>query len=156
MANTHYLKQVVEPHVVGWLSRRAGILFHPALLAVGPRADGTEAHFAFDGVSADQRAAVLVSTSLTVKSGGTRKLHVDASILLQTPLDRRVMVFISEDVRRHFANTCDGLLPLSRIEMLVCDDLPDEMRRQIALIQAEAKAEVGDRGRIRKPGGRRR
>ena len=57
----------------------------------------------------------MVSTSLTLKPGGERKLHKDASILLNAPFERRIMAFISDDTRANFLNKCDGLLPLRKI-----------------------------------------
>ena len=71
-------------------------------------------------------------------------------------MHRRLMAFISEDVRLNFVNKSDGLLPLRQIEMLVCDTLPPEMSAEVARFQAQAKAEVGDQGKIWKPGGQRR
>src|SRR5205807_4443681 len=97
-----------------------------------PRTDATLVHFEFDGVSEDGRTALLVSTSHTVKPGGTRKLHVDAAILLRAGFERRIMAFVSEDVRQNFLNKCDGLLELSKIEMLVCNGLTPEMQAGIA------------------------
>ena len=156
MADSSYLQHVVEPFVAEWVSRRIGVSLKKRRVKVGPRGDGTLVHFEFDGVSADDQTGLLISTSLTVKSGGTRKLHVDAAILLNAPSTRRLMAFISEDVRLNFVNKCDGLLPLSRIEMLVCSDLPPEMLSAVAQFQATAKAEVGDQGKQWKPGGLRR
>ena len=155
MADSTYLTQVVEPFVVDWVSQRIGIKLQPRQVVIGPRTDGTLVHFAFDGVSDDGKTGLLVSTSLTVKPGGTRKLHVDASILLNAPFQRRLMAFISDDVRVNFLNTCDGLLPLRHIETLVCDALPAEMRKAIAEFLAEAKSEVGDKGKQWKLRGRR-
>jgi hypothetical protein len=54
------------------------------------------------------------------------------------------------------AAKCDGLLELSKIEMLVCNELTSEMHAGLAKFQAEAKAEVGDKGKQWKPGGQRR
>ena len=156
MADSSYLKDVVEPFVAGWVSQRIGVPLTKRRIVGGPRTDGTPVRFEFDGVSEDDKVGLLVSTSLTVKPGGTRKLHVDASILLNTAFDRRLMAFISEDVRLNFVNKCDGLLPLSRMEMFVCDELPPEMSAAIARFQAKAKAEVGDQGKQWKPGGKRR
>jgi len=157
MADSTYLKTVVEPFVVGWLSEQLGVTLSPQQVAVGPRTDGTPVHFAFDGVSSDRKIGALVSTSLTIKPGAVRKLHVDASILLQTPFERRIMAFIDEDVRSNFLDKCDGLLPLARVEMIVCDCLPKEMLARIAEFQIAAKEEVGDKGRIwRQTGGKRR
>jgi len=112
--------------------------------------------FVFDGISEDRQTGLLVSASHTVKPGGTRKLHVDASILLRAGFQRRIMAFVSADVRQNFLNKCDGLLELSKIEMLVCDELPPEMLAGISKFQAEAKSEVGDKGKQWKPGGQRR
>ena len=156
MADSTYLKHTVEPFIVEWVSRRIGIELKPKQVVVGLRTDGTMVHFSFDGVSGTGKVGLLVSTSLTVKPGGTRKLHTDAFILLNTPLERRLMAFISDDVRVNFLNKCDGLLPLRQIEMLVCNDLPTAMQKSIAAFQADAKAEVGDNGRQRQPGGQRR
>ena len=66
------------------------------------------------------------------------------------------MAFISEDTRENFLNKCDGLLPLKDVEMVVCDALPSQMITRIENFQAHAKAEVGDKGRTSRPGGRRR
>jgi len=142
--------------VVDWVSRRISIELKPRQVVVGPRTDGTAVRFAFDGVSEDGKTGLLVSTTLTVKPGGTRKLHTDASTLLYAPFQRRLMAFISNDVRVNFLNKCDGLLPLSKIEMLVCDALPAVMLTAIQAFQADAKAEVGDKGKVWVPGGPRR
>ena len=69
---------------------------------------------------------------------------------------RRLMIFVSEDSKANFVNKCDGLLPLAKIEMLVCDDLPAHMRAKIDRIQALARMEVGDKGKLWKLGGKRR
>ena len=81
---------------------------------------------------------------------------MDASILLRAGFQRRIMAFVSDDVRLNFLNKCDGLLELSKIEMLVCDESTPEMQSAIAKFQAEAKSEVGDKGKQWKPGGQRR
>ena len=156
MADSTYLKQVVEPFVVAWVSEKIGVPLVRRRVPVGPRTDGTTVHFEFDGVSESGDVGLLVSTSQTVKPGGTRKLHMDASILLTAPFRRRLMAFISEGVRLNFLNKCDGLLPLREIELLVSDSLHADMRAEIARFQSEAKTEVGDQGKLWKPGGQRR
>lgn len=155
MANSTYLKDVVEPHVVKWVSQRIGVTLTKKSIVVGPRTDGTPVQFEFDGVSADSKVGLLVSTTLSLKPGVLHKLHADASILLNTAFSRRAMAFINDDVCVNFVNKCDGLLPLGRIEMLVCDKLPPEMLANIARFQAKAKAEVGDQGKQQKPADRR-
>ncbi len=156
MANTQYFKHVVEPHLVRWLGERLAISLKPRKVPVGRRADGQWVSFAFDGVSDDGQVGVLASATHTLKPGGTRKLHVDASILLAAPFTRRFMIFVSDDAKTNFVNRCDGLLPLAMIEMPVCKDLPAEMATEIARIQADTRSEAGDKGKRWKPGGKRR
>jgi hypothetical protein len=156
MADTTYLKEVVEPFVASWVSERIGVSLKPRRIPVGPRSDGTPVHFEFDGVSDDGRTGLLVSTGQTLKSGGWRKLFVDAALLLQADFDRRLLILVKDDVRQNFLNKCDGLLPLSRIEIMVCDALTPAMWNEIATVQDAAKKEVGDKGKQWKPGGRRR
>lgn len=156
MADSTFLKNVVEPFVVAWVSERISVPLARRRFPVGSRTDETTVHFEFDGVSADGQVGLLVSTTQTVKPGGTRKLHADASILLNTSFKRRLMAFISEDVRLNFINKCDGLLPLRHIELLVCNALPPTMSARIASFQSAAKAEVGDQGKSWKVGGKRR
>lgn len=156
MVDTQYLKQAVEPFIVSWVSQHIGIPLQKKRVTVGARMDGTIVHFEFDGVSENGDIGVLVSASHTVKPGGTRKLHVDASILLRAPFNRRIMAFMDKSVMINFVNKCDGLLPLGAIELMFCDCLPLEMESQIAKIHTEAKAEVGDRGKSWNPGGKRR
>jgi len=92
------------------------------------------------------KPGLLASASHPLKTGAVHKLHVDAAILLRAGFKRRIMAFVSDDVRQNFLNKCDDLLELSKIEMLVCDELPPEMLAVIAKFQAEAKTEVGDKG----------
>ena len=156
MADSTYLKKVVEPFIMRWVSQRIGVELKPKPLPVGPRTDGTMVRFEFDGASDDGTIGLLVSTSHTIKPGGTRKLHVDASILLRAPFQRRLMAFVSDEVRQNFVNKCDGLVELSKIEMLVCGALPADMQAGVATFQEKAKSEVGDKGKNWKVGGRRR
>src|SRR5215216_7975935 len=108
MANSSYLTKVVEPLVVDWVSKQIGIDLHPGRLLVGRRTDGIPVHFMFDGVSDDGKVGLLVSTSHTLKPGGARKLHTDASILLNTRFRRRIMAFVNEYVCTNFLHKCDG------------------------------------------------
>ena len=148
MANTSYLTKTVEPFIVRWVGDTLGVPLSERAIVVGRRKDGAEVRFAFDGVSQDASVGLLVSTSLTLKPGGQRKLYMDASILKRAPFQRRVMAFVDREVCRAFVNRCDGLLDMDGIELLVCDELPDEMKRGIESVQAEAKREVGDKGRV--------
>ncbi len=155
MANSTFLTKTVEPFVVTWVSERIGHILHPRKVFVGQNTDGSPVHFNFDGVSEDKKTGLLVSTSLTLKPGGVRKLHVDACVLLRASFERRIMAFISERTLEHFLNKVDGLLPLREIEMLVCP-LTDELHLGVTEFQAIAKHEVGDKGKQWKVGGKRK
>lgn len=155
MANSTYLTKIVEPFVVDWVSQEIGQPLQAERIQIGHRSDGTPVHFAFDGVSSDHKTGLLVSTSMTVKPGGVRKLHTDACVLLQASFQRRIMAFISEQTLVNFRNKVDGLLPLDQIEMLVCL-LPKVMIDAVSAFQAEARAEVGDKGKVWKIGGPRK
>lgn len=91
MANSTFLTKTVEPFVVTWVSERIGHILRPRKVFVGQNTDGSSVHFIFDGVSEDMKTGLLVSTSLTLKPGGVRKLHVDACVLLQAGFERRIM-----------------------------------------------------------------
>lgn len=156
MADTSYLTQTVEPFIVNWVAQKVGMPLGPTRVPVGKTMDGRPVEFAFDGVSADRSVDLLVSTSYTVKPGGTRKLYMAASVLNRGPFRRRLMAFVSADVRQNFINRCDGLVDLAGIEMLVCDVVPPEMLAQIAAVQSQSKVEVGDKGKVWKIGGPRR
>lgn len=155
MANSSYLTKVVEPFIVAWVSEQIGVTLQPRKIRVGRRTDSTPVHFMFDGVSEDGKVGLLVSTSHTLKPGGARKLHTDASILLHTQFRRRIMAFVNDAVRANFLNKCDGLLPLRKIEMMVCDCLPSTMADEIIRFQSLAKSEVGDKRKVWKLGKRR-
>jgi hypothetical protein len=155
MADSTFLTKIVEPFVVTWVSERIGHPLRPKKVIVGQRTDSSHVHFNFDGVSKDEKTGLLVSTSLTLKPGGVRKLHVDACVLLRADFERRIMAFISERTLEHFLNKVDGLLPLCEIEMLVCP-LTAELQSGVTEFQAIAKHEVGDKGKQWKIGGKRK
>ena len=69
---------------------------------------------------------------------------------------RRVMAFVSANIRQNFINRCDGLVDMGGIEMLVCDVVPPEMLAQIAVVQSHSKIEVGDKSKVWKVGNPRR
>ncbi len=148
MANTEYLKRVVEPYIVHWVSRNICITLKPEPIVVGKNSDGDDVPFTFDGVSADHTVGVLVSTSHTIKTGGYRKLYMDASLLNRAGFRRKIMAFVSRDVWQNFKNRCDGLVDLAGIQPMFCEELTEEMRIQIATIQKDSKRVVGDKGKV--------
>lgn len=158
MADTSYLKRVVEPYLVNWVSRRLGTTFTPGREFVGKSSNGERVHYAFDGVSEDGKIGVCVSASTSYKTGQMRKLFMDATLLNRCHrFKRRIMIFVEKHVWEGFKNQCDGLVDLNKIEPLICTNLPQDMRAKIAEIYKASADEVGDRsGRGTKVPGRRR
>ncbi|MHC4618998.1 MAG: hypothetical protein ACYTEQ_14740 [Planctomycetota bacterium] len=158
MADTSYLRRVVEPYLLNWAGKRLGTTFTPGRESVGKNSDGERVHYAFDGVSEDGKIGVCVSASASYKTGQMRKLFMDATLLNRARrFRRRIMVFVEKHVWDGFKNQCDGLVDLDRIEPLICSDLPQDMRAKIEEIYKASAEEVGDRsGRGIKVPGRRR
>lgn len=158
MANTSYLRKTVEPFLVGWAAKQIGVGLKPCRVEVGRTMVGTPVRFEFDGVSADGTVGVCVSASTSYKVGQMRKFFMEATLLNRVPqFGRRVMVFVDNHVWEGFKNQCDGLVDLKRIQPLVCNELPLEMRTKIGEIYKASAEEVGDRsGRGTKVPGRRR
>lgn len=158
MADTSYLRRVVEPYLVDWVSRRLEIPLKPGKEFVGRNSNGEPVHYAFDGISPSGEIGVCISASTSYKTGQMRKLFMDATLLNRAPrFKRRIMVFVERHVWEGFKNQCDGLVDLKRIEPLICTSLPEEMRAKITEIYKASAKEVGDRsGRGTKIPGRRR
>ena len=146
MANTSYLKKVVEPHFLAWLSKRIGQALAPARVLVGRDSDNRPVRFAFDGVSKDGSIGVCISASCSYKTGQMRKYFMEASLLCRCPqFRRRIMVFTSPACWEGFKNQCDGLVDLCKIEPVICEDLSDDMRQKIKEIYLASAKEVGDK-----------
>jgi hypothetical protein len=146
MANTTYLKTIVEPFLVDWAARKIGVPLHPQRVVVGQDSGGRPVNFEFDGVSPDGTTGVCVSASSSYKVGQMRKYFMEAAVLNRCrQFTRRIMVFTNRGNWEGFVNQCDGLLELSRIEPLICDEVPEEMRARILEVYTKAAREVGDR-----------
>lgn len=158
MANTTYLKKIVEPFLLEWAGKKIGVALEPRKVVVGHRMDGSPVQFEFDGVSEDGMVGVCVSASTSYKIGQERKFFMEATLLNRVlRFKRRVMVFVEGHIWEGFKNRCDGLVDLKQIEPLICTSLPKEMRAKIAEIYKASAEEVGDRsGRGTKVPGRRR
>jgi len=158
MADTSYLKKVVEPYLLRWASKRLKVRLKPTKVVVGKNSDGFPVSFEFDGVSEDGTVGVCVSASTSYKVGQERKFFMEATLLNRVrQFRRRVMVFIEGHVWESFKNRCDGLVKLSRIEPLICTRLPRAMRAKIDEIYKVSAQEVGNKAGpgVRVPGKRR-
>jgi len=158
MADTSYLRRVVEPYLLNWTGKLLRTQLEPRREYVGESSDGRPVHFAFDGVSRDGNIGVCVSASTAYKTGQMRKLFLDATLLNRCPrFRRRIMVFVEKHVWEGFKNQCDGLVDLCKIEALICADLPSDMRAKIEQVYQASAREVGDQsGRATRTPGKRR
>ncbi len=144
MADTSYLKNVVEPHLIKWVSKSIGVELRKKRLTVGRACDGRDVQFEFDGVSGGDSIAACVSASMSYKVGQMRKFFMEATLLNRaSQLKRRIMVFLSGSIREAFKNQCDGLVDLSRIEAMICQSLPSGMANRVKEIYGVSAAEVG-------------
>lgn len=157
MADTSYLRGVVEPYLRSWTAKRIGVPLAERRVVVGEDSEGRPVSFKFDGVSEDGTVGVCISASTSYKTGQMRKFFMEATLLNRVPeFERRIMVFVEPQMWESFKNQCDGLVDLKRIEPLICTDLPPEMRAGIAQVYAASAREVGDKaGRGTRVPGRR-
>ena len=146
MANTSYLRKVVEPHLLEWTAQQIGTPLAEERVVVGHDSGGRPVSYKFDGVSDDGTVGVCISASMSYKTGQMRKFFLEATLLNRVQqFDRRIMVFIEEHMWDGFKNQCDGLVDLKNIEPMICNDLPEEMRAEIHRIYKESAKEVGDK-----------
>jgi len=158
MADTSYLKNIVQPYLLEWAAKKVGTPLEPARVVIGKRSDGGPVRFEFDGVSEDGSVGVFASASSSYKPGQMRKFFMEATLLCRCrQFRRRIMVFASKVCWEGFRNQCDGLVDLHRIEPMICDDLPAEMRAKIDAFYRKSAREVGDKAGpgVRVPGRRR-
>lgn len=157
MADTSYLRKVVEPYLLARVSERMGVPLAKKRVVVGHDSADRPVSFEFDGVAQDGTVGVCISASTSYKTGQMRKFFIEATLLNRVPyFRRRIMVFIEDHMWQSFKNQCDGLVDLKNIEPMIFTDLPQKMRARIDDIYAKSAREVGDKaGRgIRVPGRR--
>lgn len=146
MADTSYIKKVVEPYLREWTSEQIGVPLRKEKIVVGYNTENQPVSFEFDGVSEDKKIGVCISASSSYKIGQMRKYFVDATLLNRVQsFKRRIMVFINNNSWKGFKNQCDGMIDLKNIESLICTELPEEMRKEIHKIYQKSAAEVGDK-----------
>lgn len=145
MANTAYLKQVVEPYIREWVAAQIGVPLHKKKVVVGQTTEGIAVRFEFDGVSEDGTIGVCISASSSYKTGQMRKYFYEATLLNRVPqFTRRIMVFTYPHIWPNFKNQCDGLVDLGRVEYMICP-LPPEMQTAVSQIYKQSAEEVGDK-----------
>ena len=141
MANTYYLKSVVETYIRNELGKKYGIAFSAKtmLLPTG----GTHE---FDAVSSDGRIVVAVKSASGKTAGGKNPSgkikDVEAELyyllLIQAPV--RILVLTSEGFYRIMRQRLDGRLADGiKLQLML---LPPEIQEQVNQIQQIASKEV--------------
>lgn len=130
MANTQYIKEIVEPHLRKWLGQRYQVhdlQEREVQLATGGR-------HKFDAVSDDGKVvADFVSNRPKTRtgrrnSGGTRKALVDLLVLNLLPSESSgVLVFTDADFKTEIEGQAERL-GIRGVRLVVCS-LPDGIQR---------------------------
>lgn len=155
MADTSFIKTIVEKKMVDFVSKMVGQPLEKRSLIVGKDGHGRPVKYELDGVSVDGKIGVFASASASGKIGQIRKLFMEVVILNSLNLSRRVMVMLSADVWTAFKNHSDGLVDLSKIEVVFCE-LDSDSTDQLDRVLSVARAEVGDKGKVKKVRGPRK
>jgi hypothetical protein len=141
VANTSYLRRVVEPYVRQELGRRYSTVFLPK--AIGLTSGGQRE---FNAVSHDGEIIASITTaggktvSGRVSSGKVRVAESELYYLTLAAAATRLLVVTSPDFHRLLTKKLDGrLAPGISLELI---ELPEEMAEQVARVQAEASVEM--------------
>lgn len=151
MADTTYIKKVIEPYVRHWLERKTQV--KPLVEDNVPLPSGGS--YRFDAVSTEKKivANILSNRARTANgnenTGGVRKALNDLRFLSLLPSDvRRIMIFTDKDFsrlveRRSLRMGHDG------IEFLFCS-LPFELQCELdAVLEGASKEQLSSRPPLR-------
>jgi len=151
MADTSYLKSVVEDHVRAWLKEKFGQSFAPAFLPLAG-VQGTARTHEFDAVSEDRAIVCSIKTASWKTSSGKRgssKVHGAYTELyflgLVTARDKYV-VLPDPEFLRCFTRETGGRL-INGVTLLHCP-LPDDLSKEIDSIRTKSRSELGFEGPI--------
>lgn len=141
MADTTYLKHVVEPFVREALAREFGIRFEPRVLALS-----TGGTHEFDAVSQDGRIVASIKSASgktargRIPSGKIKDAIAELYFLALVRAPVRMLVLTSPDFHDIMSQKLVGrLAPGLSLKLLV---LPQEMQEQVKQVQKTASDEV--------------
>lgn len=146
MADTRYLKSIVEDHVRAWLRDKFDQPFKSEFLPLVSIQGKSKTH-EFDAVSEDGTIVCSIKTSSWKTSGkkrGSGKVqgaYTELYFLDHVQAGKKMLILTDPEFFRCFSREVDGRLS-NGITLLDCP-LPDELCREIATIRLKARRELG-------------
>jgi len=144
VANTSYLRRVVEPFVRQELGRRYNTVFLPKVMGLvsgGQREFNAVSHNAEVVASITSTGGKTVSGN--VSSGKVRVAESELYYLTLVSAATKLLVVTSPEFFRMLAKKLEGrLAPGISVELI---ELPEEMAEEVARVQAEASVEMSPR-----------
>lgn len=146
MANTHRIKELVEPYVRTWLAERFGQPFHSDFLELSGVKDKPAQH-EFDAVSEDRNIVCGIKTASWTTSGGKRGsgkiqgAYAELYFLNFVEAEQKYLVLTDHEFYEKLRNDSRGKLAPD-IDLLHCE-LPEDLQRIVGAIRAESRKELG-------------
>ena len=125
-----------------WLPRKLGGKFSRERLRLS-----SGGLFDFDGVSEDEKIAVVISTSASKTASGRRgvgkmmKIRSDLYFLLLSKAERRVIVFTQPDMYEQLERERKAGRVPPEIEYLLAE-IPDDLKERLEAARAKASEEL--------------
>lgn len=142
MANSHFIKTLVEPAMRLWLTKDFGMSFSERAMPIRWNGEGAGS-FRFDAVSEDGTIIACLSAAYNLKAGQKHKLMRDATFMWLVPgVKRRVMVVVEQTIAEGLGVElrCGRIPPETEIRLV---DLPFDIRQRLGTFRVKAAKEVG-------------
>ena len=146
MADTRYLKSIVEDHVRGWLCVKFGQPFKSTFLPLIGVQGAARTH-EFDAVSEDGvivgriKTASWKTSRLRRGSGKVQGAYTELYFLDHVPAQQRCLILTDPEFFECFSRETRGRLATG-LALLHCP-LPEELCREIAAIRLKSRTELG-------------
>ena len=142
MADSHFIKTLIEPAMRGWLTDRYGGVFTEREMPLRWGGQGTGT-FRFDAVNEDATILACLSTTGSFKAGQRHKLMRDATFMWLVPTAKtRLLAVIDPQVASALIKElqCGRLPPQTEVKVV---ELPADLSNQIGRFRIFAGEEVG-------------
>jgi len=150
MADTSYIKKVVEPWVREWLSKRfSGHHFESCILKLKQIKQTTPSNHEFDAVSNDGTIIAAIKGHSWKTSGGNlpaakyASLYQELYFLSLVEARVKLLIFTNEEMYKDFTTRSRGKIA-DGIELVFCK-LPASIQRQVQNVGEQASREMAKR-----------
>jgi hypothetical protein len=146
MADTRYLKSIVEDHVRTWLAKEFGQPFKSQFLTLIDMQGAPRTH-EFDAVSEDGTIVCSIKTAswktsgLKRGSGKVQGAYTELYFLDHVEAKERDLILTDPEFFECFTRETKGRLA-NGVTLLHCS-LPEDLCREIAAIRAKSRSELG-------------